>query len=856
MKPIKIINVIPLLPTELEPIWHLAYNHWFTWNHNIETLFAQIDPLLWNQSYKNPVWFLNHVSQTRLKELANDTLFKERLNEAVEQLRLYTSKPSPHNFEDVKSGDPVIAYFSLEFGVSQCLPIYSGGLGILAGDHLKSASDLNVPLIGMGLAYQQGYFRQYMNIEGWQQERYPNYDFDQMPMRHVLDQDGNICKVHLNIGDRPLVASIWVTEVGRISLYLLDTNLPENPPEFRPITSRLYFGDNEMRLWQEMLLGIGGIKALKVIGVDPKVIHMNEGHSAFAGLERVREFMKGHNLSFEAAVEVAASGSIFTTHTPVPAGNDRFPPDLMQKYFEGYARDMGLAFKVFMALGRENPHDDAEHFCMPVLALRLSRFNNGVSTLHGHVSRNMWKQVWNQFPVDDMPIGSVTNGIHAPTWVSSDIGTLFDRYLGLNWREEPDTHKVWSQSNNISDSELWRTHERLRARLVDFARERLQKQLIAQGASSDEIRGAEDVLNPDALTIGFARRFATYKRATLLLQDKEALLRIVSNKERPVQFIFAGKAHPQDNGGKKLMQDVIALCRTPEFRGKLVFLEDYDMEIASYLVSGCDIWLNNPRRPLEACGTSGMKAMFNGVLQFSTLDGWWDEAWKDDNSVGWAIGGRDDYDDPDYQDCVEIKTLYNMLENEIISTFYERGRGGLPRSWVQKMKLAFKELCGQYSSHRMVNDYLKDAYMPAYKNFNSLCKEDYRAARELAEWRTSIMTQWGNVNITDVTVNGENSMFIGDPIKVEAKVFMGNLDSNQLLVEVCSGTLSQNGDFVERKIVEMKPVTDRQEGGWRLYQGEIEPKEAGRYGVTVRAMPHHALLSDARFLGLIRWAQS
>lgn len=853
MKPIKVVSVIPKLPAELDPIWHLAHNHWFTWNNNIETLFAQIDPQLWDISYKNPVWFLNHVPQNRLESLAQDSLFKERLNEAVEQLRLYVSKPSPHKFEGNSPGNPAVAYFSLEFGVSQCLPIYSGGLGILAGDHLKSASDVNIPLVGLGLAYQQGYFRQYMNRDGWQQERYPNYDFDQIPMRPAMTPDGQRAMVNLQIGDRPLLAAIWVAEVGRVSLYLLDTNLPENPPDLRQVTARLYGGNNEMRLWQEILLGIGGVKALKVLGIDPKVIHMNEGHSAFAGLERVRTFMKEHNLSFEASVELAASGSIFTTHTPVPAGNDRFPPELMHQYFEGYARDMGLAFKVFMALGRENPHDDTEQFCMPVLALRLSRFNNGVSTLHGQVSRNMWKRVWNQFPVEDMPIGSVTNGIHAPTWVAPDIGALYDRYLGLNWREEPDTHKVWGQSDNIADAELWRTHERLRARLVDFVRARLQKQLVAQGAPSEDIQTADEVLNPDALTIGFARRFATYKRATLLLQNKEALSRIVNNKERPVQFIFAGKAHPQDQGGKQLMQDIIKLCRTPEFRGKMVFLEDYDMEIASYLVSGCDIWLNNPRRPLEACGTSGMKAMFNGVLQFSTLDGWWDEAWKPDNSLGWAIGAREEYDDPDYQDVVEIQALYNLLESDIIPDFYDRGRGGLPRSWVQRMKKAFKDLCGQYSSHRMVNDYLKNAYIPAYKNFTTLCSNDYAEARELAEWRTRIMTKWSGLNICDVKTNEGDSLFVGESMNVEAKVCLGELDPKDIQVEICSGALTQDGDFAERAVLPMQPLGDKQEG-WQMYSGKVNPGEAGRYGLTVRAMPYHPLLSDARFLGLMRWA--
>ena len=458
-----------------------------------------------------------------------------------------------------------MAYFSLEYGIGLCLPIYSGGLGILAGDHLKSASDLNVPLVGMGLLYQQGYFRQYLTPDGWQQERYPVYDCEQMPVRPARDEHGEWIVVRLDLAGRPLAARVWRADVGRIPLYLLDTGMPENPPEFRQITERLYGGNLEMRLWQEILLGIGGVKALQALGLTPKVVHMNEGHSAFAGLERIRRFMAEKGLSFEAALELTASSSVFTTHTPVPAGNDRFPPDLLQRYFEPYAREMGLAFKVFLALGREDPRDDSEQFCMTVLALRLSRFNNGVSRLHGKVSRQMWRRIWPRYPVDDVPIGSVTNGVHVPTWVAPDMAMLFDRYLGSNWREDPDSSRVWAQAETIAEAELWRVRERLRSRLVDFVRERLRSQLQAKGARLGDIRAASEVLNPEALTIGFARRFATYKRAYLLLKDKNRLKELVGSQSRPVQFIFAGKAHPQDNEGKRIIQELVTLCRSPEF---------------------------------------------------------------------------------------------------------------------------------------------------------------------------------------------------------------------------------------------------------------------------------------------------
>lgn len=853
MQPLKVFSVVPKLPEGLEGLWELAYNLWFSWNDDIAALFSQMDQRLWVESYRNPVWFLNHVPQRTLEILAQDALYKARLREAVSRLRQYMARPAFTLPGDDGAEGVRVVYFSLEYGISLCMPIYSGGLGILAGDHLKSASDLNVPLAAIGIAYQQGYFRQYMTPDGWQQERYPNYDFEQMPMKQALTPEGKPAMVELNIGDRPLLARIWRVDVGRVPLYLLDTNIAENPSDFRQITARLYGGGTEMRLWQEMLIGIGGIKALQVLGISPKVIHMNEGHSAFAGLERVRLFMKEHGLSFEAAVEVAAAGSIFTTHTPVPAGNDRFPPDLMARYFEPYARDMGLAFKVFMALGREVPHDDSEPFCMPVLALRLSRSNNGVSLLHGQVSRNMWKRVWNQFPVEDVPIGALTNGVHAPTWVAPDIGLLYDRYLGSNWREDPDCARAWSLVESISDAEFWRTHERLRARLVDFARQRLYKQLAAQGARRQDLQMAEEVLNPEALTIGFARRFATYKRANLLLQERERLIRLVTNSDRPLQFIFAGKAHPQDQEGKQLMKELIALCRSRECRMSMVFLEDYDMEVASYLVSGCDIWLNNPRRPLEACGTSGMKAMLNGVVQFSTLDGWWDEAYRPDNSLGWAIGKGEEYEDPDYQDFVEVQTLYNILENDIIPDFYDRGHGGIPRTWVRRMKAALKDLAPAFNSHRMVMDYARTAYAPALSSFSELTQRDFAPARELSEWRMDIMTKWSMLQIRNVRAHEADTLHVGDVLTVEAEILLNGIDPSHIKAEVYAGPLHQDNSFAQRELTTMLPVQTLDDG-WQLFRGITAPAEAGRFGFTVRVCPTHPLLPDPHSLGLIRWA--
>ncbi len=854
MQALRVFSVVPKLPPKLEPLWDIANNLWFSWNNELTNVFTTIDHNLWVSCQQNPVALLNRLPQRRIEELARDDFFIQRLNDAKRSLEHYLARRhSPFKFPPSHGGHQVVAYFSLEYGIALCLPIYSGGLGVLAGDHLKSASDLNVPLVGIGLLYQEGYFRQYMTPDGWQQERYPDHEFEQMPLRLAQTPEGKDAVVTLDIAGQPLVARIWQAGVGKVRLYLLDTNVPENPPHFRQVTARLYGGGLEMRLWQEILLGIGGIKALSVLGIEPAVIHMNEGHSAFAGLERIRVYMQDHGLSFEAASELTASTSVFTTHTPVPAGNDRFPPELMHQHFDEYSRKLGLAFKVFLALGREDPRDEGEHFCMTVLALRLSRFSNGVSKLHGEVSRHMWRNVWPQNPVEDVPIGSITNGVHMPTWVATDMAILFDRYLG-NWREDPDCGRIWDQAEAIPDSELWRTHERLRERLVDFVRKRLRKQLMEKGARHKELQMADEVLDPQALTIGFARRFATYKRANMLLMDKERLVRLINSSGRRVQFIFAGKAHPHDNEGKKIIQELTQLCRREDCRFSMVFLEDYDVKIASRMVQGCDVWLNNPRRPLEACGTSGMKAVANGVLQLSTLDGWWDEAYKPDNSLGWAIGRGEEYDDLTYQDFVESQTLYNILENDVLPEFYDRGHGNLPRTWIRKMKNAFRELGPVFNAHRMVEDYVEHAYLPSWRNYQNLVHDDFSAAKELADWRMKLMTRWGNLRIQDIRTETHDQVFVEEPVLVEAKVYLDGLSTSDVRAEIYFGPVGQDSLFTRRSTAVMTPDKDLGEG-WYLYRGEVMPSESGRFGFNVRLLPHHPLLLDAHSLGLIQWAE-
>lgn len=853
MQPMHVYTVVPKLPEKLQSLKVLAHNLYFSWQHEIEEFFAQMDRDLWEKSEHNPVWFLNHLPQVTLEELAEDEFFLDRLSTIAAGLEKYLGKSGPTTALDTQDRGPVVAYLSAEYGLAQCLPVYSGGLGLLAGDHLKSASDLNIPLVGMGLCYQRGFFRQYLTHDGWQQERYHTNDFDQMPLFPVLDHDGQPLKVRIMMQGLPLFFRIWRADVGRIPLFLMDTNISDNSPERREVTAQLYGGDLEMRLMQEYLLGIGGIRALQAMGLSPRVIHMNEGHSAFAGLERIRALMHDQGLSFEAALELVAQSSVFTTHTPVPAGNDRFPPDLMSGYFQDYAADLGLSWKVFLALGREDTRNDDEHFCMTVLALRLSRFNNGVSRLHGQVSRAMWSKVWPQYPEEDVPISWVTNGVHFPTWVAPEMSMLYDRFLGQSWREDPDCERVGDKFGTIPDIELWRTHERLRERLVDFVRRRLQKQIMSRGGRSWELEAADNVLNPEALTIGFARRFASYKRAYLLLKDSDRLERLVADSARPVQFIFAGKAHPRDNEGKKIIQELVSLCQCAESRASMVFLEDYDIQVARCLIQGCDVWLNNPRRPLEACGTSGMKAMANGVLNLSTLDGWWDEAWRPDNSVGWAIGNAEEYDDVEYQDFVESQTLYNILEKDVIPLFYERTQGSFPRRWVQKMKLALKYLGPVFNGHRMVEEYSKKAYLPSNISYGKLSADGYRPAMELAEWRMKLLTHWGGLGIRNVQCSTSHEMFVGDSLGVSAEILVGGLGIEDLRVEIYTGPLGHTGDFSSRSTFLMSP-DERTADGWYVYRGKATPQATGKFGFTVRILPHHTLLRDAHSLGLIFWA--
>ena len=714
MKPIATFKVRPSLPDALKPLLQIAYNLSWSWNHAAIDLFRRLDRDLWETTGHNPVRMLGSIDQSALEAAAKDESLLAHLQGVSKGLDTYLSgQGSWYQREHAENKDLLVAYFSLEFGVTECLSIFAGGLGVLAGDHLKAASDLGLPLVGVGLLYQEGYFRQYLDAAGWQQEAFEDNDFHVLPIEFVPN-----VQVHMTLPDGTVTARVWRAVVGRIQLYLLDTNLPANRPEHRSITAQLYGGDLDMRIKQEILLGIGGVRALDALGLRPTVYHMNEGHSAFLALERIRTLMESQHLTFAEASVLASSSLIFTTHTPVPAGHDYFPAGLMDHYFATFYPRLGISRREFLALGRQDAANDSEDFCMTVLALRLAAFSNAVSKLHGAVSRRMWNSIWRGLPESEVPIGHVTNGVHFRSWVSLEMNQLYDRYLGPKWRHEPADTELWKRTESIPAGELWRTHERRRERLVAFARRRLQVQLKNRGASQSTIDEAEEVLSPDALTIGFARRFATYKRATLLLRDPERLARILNDPQHPVQIIYAGKAHPRDQYGKELIKTIIDLAARPEFRRKLVFLEDYDVAIARYMVQGCNVWLNTPLRPQEASGTSGMKAQANGALNVSTLDGWWDEAWQigldTGAEVGWAIGKGEPYQDPGYQDQVEAQALYQLLEREIVPAFYERRADGLPRKWIDRMKTSIIRLCPEFNMHRMVIQYANGYYLSVH----------------------------------------------------------------------------------------------------------------------------------------------
>jgi starch phosphorylase len=833
----------------------LAYNLRWTWEHEIINLFRRMDKELWETTNHNPVLMLGTVGQERLNELAADEGFLVQLNRIYQKHQEYMKSEAStwhnkHQTRQAKKG--VIAYFSAEFGLTEALPIYSGGLGILAGDHIKAASDLGLPLVGVGIVYQEGYFRQYLNADGWQQERYPINDFYNLPILPVKEKDGSSAMISIDFPGRKVFARIWKAQVGRVPLYLLDTNIPQNNKQDEDITDALYHGDSDLRMKQEMILGLGGMRALKLLGIDPAVCHMNEGHSAFLGLERIRMLMEEQSLTFAEAREVAAAGQIFTTHTAVPAGIDKFTPEMVERYFGEYYRALGLNKEQFLALGRANPNDALEPLSMAMLAINLSSKTNAVSKLHGDVSRKLFGGAWKDLPVHEVPITHITNGVHAKTWISEEMSDLFERYLGRNWSEEIVDQNIWKRVEDIPDEELWRSHERRRQRLVSFCRARMRKQLEAKGALPSEIKEASQILDPEALTIGFARRMATYKRATMLLKEAEKLAAILSNKDRPVQIIMAGKAHPEDTPAKELIKQVIHFSRREDVKKRFVFLEDYDMNVARWMVEGVDIWLNTPRRFLEASGTSGMKVNFNGGINVSVLDGWWDEAYEP--HVGWAIGHGEVYADSDYQDDVESAALYDLLEKEIVPCFYDRDKNGRPRAWIERMKAAMLKLCPQFSINRMVREYATRAYYPAQSRYFEFLENKAEKAKQLAEWKARAQRAWRDVRINSVESSAAEKLQVGDDMRVRAWVHLGELTPEDVSVQIYHGPIDQTGNIVEGEIVPLIYSEESSKPGSALFAGAIRYFKSGRHGFTVRILAHHDDLISPFETGLLHWA--
>lgn len=846
--------VAPNLPEILSPLLTIANNMWWCWNSDAVELFRRLDRDMWEETYHSPKAMLGMVSQERLEKLAGDDSFVSHMERVKHDLDKYMTMNTWYHDSCSDYSDMKFAYFSTEFAIHESIPIYSGGLGVLSGDHLKSASDMGLPLVGVGLLYRYGYFKQFLSFDGWQQEEYSENHFFRMPLELIKDENDNVLKIEIDMGRQKIFARVWKLQIGRVPLYLLDTDFSANPKEVREITGQLYGGDRDMRIRQEIVLGMGGMRLLKSLGIDPSVVHINEGHSAFLLFEKMRELIEDQGLSNEEAFQMVKNSCVFTTHTPVPAGNEMFSSELVLKYFEPLYKKLGFTKEMFLSLGALKPKEikvsEPENFSMTILALKMSCKANGVSRLHATVARDMWSGIWPELPRREVPITNITNGIHTNTWISYEFAGLFDRYLGASWKDEPADHTIWQRVSQIPDAELWRSHERRRERLVSFARARLKSQLMRRGASQKDINNADEVLDPEALTIGFARRFAAYKRGDLIFKDLERIKKILTNKEHPVQIIIAGKAHPQDNIGKELIKRIVALSKDPDLRHKVVFLEDYDMNVAHYLVQGADIWLNNPLRPEEASGTSGMKAAVNGAINFSVLDGWWCEGYNGEN--GWIIGSIDQYPDREYQDEVESTAIYETLEKEIIPLYFNRGQDDLPRGWIKKMKTSMQTLGPVFNTNRMIEEYTKRFYIPTALEHERLKKDNFALARKKAIWLKNLTNNWDNIKIISSEDNVKNEIKITNDMTVQAKIYLGDIVPDDVSVQIYNGYLDSMHRIIDASIDEMRLVS--KEGDAYIYEGKIKTDKVGHCGYTVRVMPQYS--GEVQYVtSLIKWQQ-
>ena len=845
------VTVNPQLPKSIEKLGEISENLWWSWNTEFLKIFKEIDIDLWEQCNKNPVKFLRLVDQEKLERASTDPEILRNYRVNVDNFESYMksrttwfSKQYPENKDDV------IAYFSAEYGLDETLPIYSGGLGILSGDHLKSASDLGIPIVAIGLLYKNGYFNQKINKNGEQVSEYYNIEMDNLPIKPLKDENGEDVIVYIKLQKDKLYIKVWKICVGRVNLYLLDTDIPENKEEYRGITLKLYGGDQEMRIRQEMVLGIGGVKVLQELEITPKVYHMNEGHSSFLVLEAIKQTIKQKQVSFEIAKDIVTAKTVFTTHTPVPAGNDIFPIELVEKYFDGYWKDLGITKEQFLELGMKPRDESKNSFNMGILALKIAGKKNGVSRLHESVSRELFSDVWPEIAPQESPITYVTNGVHTCSWLAPNLKELYNQYLEPYWQERIYSDETWKRIDKIPDEELWEAHKQRKIKLLKLVRDNVTARLKNNGVHYEKIREIVSGLNPDALTIGFARRFATYKRAALIFKDLERITQILNDTNRPVQIIFAGKAHPADKEGQDLIKYIHEISLMPQFKGKIFLLENYNINVARHLVSGVDVWLNNPRRPMEASGTSGEKASVNGVVNFSILDGWWAEGYNTKN--GWAIGTNEEYYSYEEQDLADSESIYKTLEDKIIPTYYNKNEKGLSETWIRLMKNSIMSTGGKYSTARMVVDYTEKLYMPLLnltnKYFNSL-----ENVTEYNKIKQELYANWNDIKITQENNADNITVDAGNKIKVSCKVELPNIDKDYIQTECYYGKILENGIVEDINIMPMDLVEENNETKTYTYEAKIEMKTGGNYGYTFRVMPKHPMLLDPENLNLVKW---
>ena len=846
------ITVRSQLPKRINKLDDISYNLWWSWNTDFLKLFKMIDIDLWENCGKNPIKFLKYASQEKLEKAANDDEFTKEYDKVVNDFENYMnskntwfSKNYPNNENDL------IAYFSAEYGLDETVAIYSGGLGVLSGDHLKSASDLGIPLIGIGLLYKSGYFYQKIDGYGQQEEEYKDIDTELLPITAVKDYEGKDLLVDVKFPDKKVYLKVWKINIGRRSLYLMDSDIDENDPKYRNVTKFLYGGDQEMRIQQEIILGMGGVKLIKALGLNPTVYHMNEGHSSFLTLQLIKETMNQKEVSFDIAKDIVSAKTVFTTHTPVPAGNDIFPISLVNKYFNGLWDEIGLTNEQFLRLGMK-PNDDLNNagFNMGILALKIAGKKNGVSKLHGAVSRELFADVWPNVPANESPIEYITNGVHTCTWLAPTIKKLYNEYLRPYWQDHIPEDVTWENIYKIPDEELWKVHQSRKEKMIKMVKNDTINRLRQYKYSYDEISEMTDKLDPNVLTIGFARRFATYKRATLIFRDLERITKIFNENDRPVQIIFAGKAHPQDREGKELIKYIHELSLKPQFKGKIFILENYNVGMSRYLVSGVDVWLNNPRRPMEASGTSGQKAAANGVINFSVLDGWWAEGYNQKN--GWTIGTNADYKSYDEQDDADSKSIYDTLENKILPMYYNKNEKGYSTEWVQMMKNSIVSNIGKYSTSRMLQDYTEKMYIPLI-NINKKYYNNIENVAKLNEWENNMIDHFNEIKIKQSKDNNNNiTIDAGNQIKVGCEITLPRtIDVNSISTQVYYGKITSQGIVNDIAVTDMD--FEGEENGINKFSAKIKLTTGGDYGYTFRVIPKNDMILNPMNLDLIKW---